>query len=331
MKSISFLTSIVLLFSCNKNDSTSDLFSALESPVFESPLDLAADPSVLRSGDSLFLYYTAEHFKIALVISTDDGLTWKSPDENNTDDYAAFRGDTSKWDHTLETVDVIKVEDEFWMYYTGYIEGQDDNGGTISNYEIGLAISQDGINFTRHPQSIDQSILSRDVSSVDTDDRDAMTSPGVVYENGTFYMIYAGWNVQNNWTGPNAGIRILGATSADGINWTKIDSPIIQPSEVTFNPDINEASLIKAEDGFWYIPFSTGSSIGIARSISFEGPYDIFPQFIVSPTSSENSEVTAPDAIIENGKMRLWYHSVDAPDFWPWVINYSEANYPLDW
>ena len=290
------LISVITFFtfcSCNEDrnmDPSDELFDRTESPVFESPIDLAADPSILRIGDSLMLYYTAENFKIGVVFSEDDGISWNSPNGDFDTDYAALEGNSTGWDATLETIDVLKVDNEYWMYYTGYVEGGDDNGGILSNYEIGLAISTDGVNFIRHPQSIDNSILGRDTSNLNTNDRHAMTSPGVVYDGNTFYMIYAGWNITDNWTGPNAGIRILGATSEDGINWIKIESPLILPTDVPYNSDINEASLIRSDDGFWYIPFSTGSSIGIARSESFEGPYDIYRNEIVTPQFSWDSD-----------------------------------------
>lgn len=333
---VPFFVLMLLIASCKKEKSDpqpadAQPFTRSENPVFESPLGLAADPSVIRIGDSLMMYYTAEDKKVGVVVSTDNGVTWNSPDGNNSIDYAAFEADPNQWDETLETIDVLKVEDEYWMYYAGYIEGGDDNGGIVNNYEIGLAVSSNGIDFTRHPQSIEQPILARDTSNVNTYDRHAMTSPGVVLDNGTFYMIYAGWNVHNNWAGSNAGIRILGATSADGITWVKSNSPLISPAEVTYSPDINEASLFKSDDGYWYIPFSTQSSIGIARSASFTGAYDIYGKEIVSPEFSWDSEVTAPDGFIENGKIKLWYHGVKAPAYWPWVIGYSVADYPLNW
>jgi len=330
-----FLMMLFVFVSCEREDPNGgtlpELFTRTSTAVYESPLDLAADPSIVKMGDSLVMYYTAENYIIGVVVSDDDGETWKSPDGDNSADYAALKASENSWDQTLETVDVIQVGNEFWMYYSGYIEGNDDNDGIISNYEIGLAISTNGIDFTRHPESIDQAIISRDVSSFDTDDRHAMTSPGVVFENGDFYMIYAGWNVHKGWTGDNAGIRILGATSSDGVNWTKLGDPLILPVDVTFNPDINEASLLKSEDGYWYIPFSTGSSIGIARSTSFLGPYDIYPGEIISPETAWSTEVTAPDGIISDGKMRLWFHGVKEPAFWPWVIGYGEAAHPLKW
>lgn len=322
-----------LLISCQKeqpNTTTVLTFNRLSNPIFESPLNIAADPSMLRSGDTLFMYYSAENQKIGVVYSLDNGSNWINPGVDPQTDYAALIGQPDNWDNTLETVDVIKVGDQYLMYYAGYREGEADNPH-VENYAIGLALSTDGINFSRHPRSINGPILDRDTSNENTGDRHAMTSPGVVYENGLYYMIYAGWNVTDNWTGPNAGIRILGATSQDGLNWTKLPTPLIEPTEVTYSNDINEASLIRSDDGYWYIPFSTASSIGLARALNFTDSYQVYPEAIVSPQFAWDSEVTAPDGLIEDGKLRLWYHGVKAPLYFPWVIGYSEALYPLEW
>lgn len=303
-------------------------FSRGVNPVYQSPVGLAGDPSVIKDNGSIIMYYSAEG-GIAVVMSSDNGVTWNPPD-NSPNDYIALEPQQSGWDNTLETIDVLKVGNEYWMYYTGYREGEGDNTH-VENYEIGLAISQDGINFTRISESLNQPILARDLSNENTFDRHAMTSPAIIYDSGMYHMIYAGWNVTNDWTGANAGIRIMGATSSDGINWQKIEEPILEPTDIEFSPDVNEASLIKSDDGFWIIPFSTGSSIGIARSRSFIGEYDIYPRTIVSPSYGWDGEVTAPDGFIENGKIRLWFHGVKTPEYWPWVIGYAEADYPFNW
>lgn len=342
LSAFSYLLSLALIASCSEAEFPDDLivpsihsFTQSQEAVFESPSQLAADPSILREGETIYMYYSAEEISpnkriFGVVISQDNGKTWNAPDGNNQRDYPAFYSQPDGWDNTLETVDVLKVGDEYWMYYSGYREGEADNNH-VENYEIGLAISTNGIDFTRHPQSIEQALISRNTSNEDTDDRHAMTSPGVVYDGNKFYMIYAGWNVRDDWKGPNAGIRIMAATSDDGINWTKVSSPLIQPTEVSYSQDINEATLLKSDD-YWYVPFSTGNSIGIARSKTFLGSYEIFPTAIATADSIPwATEVTAPDGFIEDGKMRLWYHGVSEPIFWPWVIGYSEGDYPIDW
>ena len=328
----SSLFGILLLVACSKNDSppesNSSLFSRGPAPVYESPIGLAADPSVLMSNDTLFMYYSAEE-GLAVVYSLDNGNSWLRPNQSSTD-YVALGRRPNEWDNTLETVEVLKVNGQYQMYFAGYREGESDNS-YVENYEIGLAESTNGFDFTRVTASQEQPILSRDISNENTNDRHAMTSPGIVYNNGMYYMIYAGWNVTNDWTGPNAGIRILGATSADGIQWNKLTEPLLNPAEVTYSPDVNEASLMITEDGMWYLPFSTDKSIGLARSSNFEGPYEVYPEAIVNPEFDWDSEVTAPDGFVQDGKIRLWFHGVKEPLYWPWVIGYVEADYPLEW
>lgn len=323
------------LISCNKDtpDVMSDhsLFMSKEKPIYTSPLDLAADPSVLKVADTLFLYFSAADYEIGIVYSLDNGLTWNVPDGNTNEDYGAIRSRPDEWDQTLETIDVMQVGGVYYMYYTGYRENESDNAH-VENYEIGLAVSTNGIDFTRHPSSQEGPVLARDISDMNSFDRHAMTSPAVQYVDGQFYMTYTGWNVAQDWTGPNAGFRIMGATSSDGVVWTKHSTPLIESSEITYSPDINESSLIYSEqDNTWYIPFSTDMSIGIARSSTFQGPYEVYEEAIIKPNDTWAGEVTAPDGIIDDGKMRLWYHGVETPSYWPWVIGYSEADFPLDW
>ena len=121
----------VLVFSlsaCNKKEPSLDevmqqssaLFERTETPVFESPLNLAADPSIIRTGDSLIMYYSAEEITsderiFGVVVSEDNGETWSAPDGNNERDYPALYSQPDGWDNTLETVDVIKVGNEFWI------------------------------------------------------------------------------------------------------------------------------------------------------------------------------------------------------------------------
>ncbi len=333
--SFGILILILLFVACNKEDSPEQsndaLFTIADDPVFRSPLGLAADPSVLKIADTLFLYFSAADYEIGVVYSLDNGMSWTSPDEDPAEDYGAITGRPDDWDQTLETIDVVKVNGLYYLYYTGYRENESDNEH-VENYEIGLAVSTNGIDFTRHQASRDGPVLSRDLSDSHTNDRHAMTSPAVQYVDGQFFMTYTGWNVTQDWTGPNAGFKILGATSPDGVNWTKLSDPLIESAEVIYSPDINESSLMyAAENGIWYIPFSTDKSIGLARSTNFQGPYEIYDQAIIRPNDAWGGEVTAPDGIFENGKMRLWYHGVETPQYWPWVIGYAEADYPLGW
>ncbi len=330
----SLLILVLLCAACTKEDENitefDGLFNRTPEPVFESSFGLAADPSVLMLRDTLFMYFAAEG-GIAVVYSLDNGKSWMNPSNNITDDYLALKKRSSAWDNTLETPEVVKVDNLFYMYYTGYREGESDNEH-VQNYEIGLATSQNGFDFDRISSSEDGPIINRNITDPSAFDHHALTSPGVIFEEGLFYMVYAGWNVSQNWTATNAGIRILGATSSDGRVWTKIGEPLLTSADIGFSPDVNEASLLKSKiDGYWLIPFSTDRSIGLARSKTFFGDFEVYPNAVIKPEFYWDNEVTAPDGIIQDGKLRLWFHGVKEPNYWPWVIGYEEQDYPFLW
>lgn len=102
---------------------------------------------------------------------------------------------SSGWEYQLGPSSILKVNGTFYLYYYGR---------NLPYLSIGLAISPDGINWTRHASN---PILIADK---------AWEGSGVYYanvyeENGQFEMIYM------NQPGTGFGK----ATSPDGINWTK--------------------------------------------------------------------------------------------------------------
>jgi predicted GH43/DUF377 family glycosyl hydrolase len=93
---------------------------------------------------------------------------------------------------------VLKVGNVYKMWYTGI--------GTL--FQIGLATSTDGINWTKsNPNPV---LTNGQPGSFDADHVDY---PSVIYHNNKYWMWYSGWS---------NGIRQIGlATSLDGVNWTK--------------------------------------------------------------------------------------------------------------
>jgi hypothetical protein len=57
----------------------------------------------------------------------------------------------------------------------------------------------------------------------------------------------------------------------------------------------------------------------------------VYPNAVIKPEFYWDNEVTAPDGIIQDGKLRLWFHGVMEPNYWPWVIGYAEQDYPFLW
>ncbi len=284
------------------------------------------------------MYYTAENFKIGLVVSNDNGASWQHPTNSATEDFSVLQGQPNKWDQVLETVDVLKIGNEYWMYYTGYREGESDNVH-VENYQVGLAISTDGgLSFIRHTSSVDAPIMPINFIDDTSLDRHAITSPTVVFDNNVFSMIYTGWNTSNNFTGADSGIRTLGATSTNGIDWTKRTNPVINFDDIPWTDNsIDESDVYLAPNGTWYFLFTAQEGIGLAIASDIFGPYTFFSEpLLVKKFAWELAEIVAPNVIIEEGilttgaALKIWYTGIETDTFFPSVIGYAESPYPVE-
>ena len=118
--------------------------------------------------------------------TSSDGINWqKHPDP--------LLYGTSGWEHQVAASSLIKKNDTYYLYYTGR---------NIPNYQIGVAISIDGINFTRYSEN---PILISETSW----EQNCVGSPTVFEENGLLKMLYMGMY----------GFGF--ANSSDGLHWTK--------------------------------------------------------------------------------------------------------------
>ena len=131
----------------------------------------------------------------------------------------------------------------------------------------------------------------------------------------------------------------MGATSVDGINWRKHDEPVLNPPPFAWAALVNEAAIVQGPDERFYLFFSaTGldatseSVIGIARADHPFGPYEVYPEPILTPTHTwEGTEIIAPDVLIEDAeRVRMWYMGVIG-EFEDFSIGYAEASWPLEW
>ncbi|MFZ6001849.1 MAG: hypothetical protein ACOYW3_15160, partial [Bacteroidota bacterium] len=292
----------------------------------------AADPSVVRDGDTLRMYYSSlvmnptEKLIIAGAKSK-DGVNWIPSNNTIGKESTALDINVSGWDKHLEAVSVLNQGNEMWMYYCGYPQEAEVIGSIVAEGEIGLATSRNNVTFTR---SSTDPILK--LGAVNSKDANALFSPTVVKEGNTYYMLYVGYCVEKC---TPAFIGILGATSPDGKTWTKLAKPVIAGTD--FNLEwaqvIKEPALVKGPDGVFYLFISGDKYIGVARSNNILGPYEVYPEPILKIDYAwESTAVIAPSVIIENNKARMWYMGVVASgtgvDF---AIGYAESDFPFNW
>lgn len=333
---ITFTTSLFFAFlalSCKEDNEQKELsFNKLSSPVWEGTLT-AADPDVVRDGDTLRMYYSSlvidSHEKLVIAgAKSIDGKHWIPSDNNQAGgESISLDANPGKWDNHLEANAVILDGDKVMMFYCGYEKEADVAGTLVAEGQIGLATSEDRIKFTRNSSD---PILP--IGGNNSKDANALFSPTILKEGNTYYMLYVGYCIEN--CSP-AFIGILGATSPDGIHWTKLPNPVLTGADknLPWAQVIKEPDVVKGPDGLFYLFISGDHSIGVARSQNILGPYEVYADPIIQPTLAwEGSDVIAPTVIIENNKVRIWYMGVtvngSGADF---SIGYAESDFPLNW
>jgi hypothetical protein len=102
-----------------------------------------------------------------------------------------------------------------WQLF--YIAGRKwimDNGKPEPVYKIRLAISQDGVNWTKH---------NKDLIPDRIEENEAQASPDVFFCNNKYHMFFC-YRYSSNYRGKENGYRIGYAYSTDMVNWTRDDS-----------------------------------------------------------------------------------------------------------
>lgn len=180
---------------------------------------------------------------------------------------------------------------------------------------------------------------------------DYMTaSPSVVRDHGVLHMVYTGHCQKPAGYTPllppsrtcpeDSGIFLLGATSTDGIHWRKEPKPVLRPlpSARWMRDGVSEAELVRGPDDWFYL-FFTGlgfpesRAIGVARSRSPFGPWDVNPHPIVRGEFLPpfgNHKALAPSVSIEprRGRVLMWFNGTNQLEV-GWDIFGARSDWPL--
>lgn len=285
---------------------------------------IASDPAVMKDGSIFRMFYTClippSRTAICEKVST-DGIEWTNVG-GAENEVQVLVGVDGEWDENLETPSIIKINDTYFLYYSGY----QDNGTPANGFpaSLGLAVSSDGVNFTK------AGIVM--TPTVNGYDNDAIYSPDIIYDDAidVLAMVYAG---HSYCTTCLTGNRILLATSTDAFNWHKSDTPLLEAnSEVQWMQDgVAEPALIKI-DGVYHLFFTALSgeerTIGIATSDSLGGPYALLLSYpLLTADDTGFMQVLAPTVLREDDQLHIWYSTSNETAF---TISYSENNVYFD-
>ena len=172
--------------------------------------------SVIRNGNDLFVYYggwtrcESVPFNVAIGIakSDDDGQTFNKLGPGPVLSYSVD-------EPFILSGPKIRIFNNKW--YLWYIAGTKwilDNGKPEPVYKIRMAVSEDGLNWTK---------INKDLIESKVEENEAQASPDVFIYEGKYHMYFC-YRYSSNYRGKNNGYRIGYASSDDMINWKRDDS-----------------------------------------------------------------------------------------------------------
>ena len=301
-------------------------------PVFSGKFGIASDPAILRDGDLYRMYHTGlnvhtERTVICQAVSK-DGFAWSYEPQGGEIPGVVLEGKTGQWDENLEGSWVVKKDDGYLLYYSGYRE----KGTPAKGFPASLAAarSPDGIQFTR---VAGEPILKPTPGWADND---AIYGPTIIRHKDHYVMIYAGHCYTKFDKIGRGGVYLLAATSPDGLTWTRHDKPLISPGDgpAWMADGAAEPGLLAGPDGKFYL-FFTGLGpkesrlLGLAVADSPLGPWRVEPDPIVTPTpdTTDELQVLAPCVLLEGQTVRMWYLRYNAKE--QMTTGYAEASWPL--
>lgn len=338
---IGSLLGIMLFTSSLANAASWSTWTVRPEAVFKGEHDIASDPTIIREESLYRMFYTCPvdldlsvwtyltggtAFRLALCQATSrDGISWDlAPAIGDNVKGLALRGTQGQQDEYLEGSFILKKGSEYCLFHSTYgSRGNPQRGFPAS---LSVARSRDGQRF----QSGWEPVLSPTLGGYDSD---AIYSPTIIQDGDSYLMVYTGHCYNGCEREPN--VVLLAATSPDGMSWEKLRTPVLQRSNRLpwMSEIVAEASLLKGPDGVYYLFFTGGQgerrSIGVARSSSITGPWDINPQPIISarPDTFYDCGALAPEVRLEGGTVRMWFHGFQCPER-P-LIGYAESQWPL--
>ena len=220
---------------------------------------------------------------------------------------AVFGGTgNATWDKLIrERGFIIKVDDEWRLYYSGY------NPDSSNVKYLGLAISKDGIEWTRYSKRP----IYRE---------DWVEDMFVLKYDGLYYMFAEGENDIPHWL-----------TSADGIKWRNEGNlKILKTDGKTAVGGRVGTPTVWIEDGIWYLYYERGDQgIWLAKSKDAKQWINVSDEPVIpmGPDKYDKYAVATNCMIKYNGRYYTYYHAA-ADSIWnKWTVNVAMSTDLIHW
>jgi beta-1,2-mannobiose phosphorylase / 1,2-beta-oligomannan phosphorylase len=228
--------------------------------------------------------------------------------------FSPFRGNpvfkgtgTQTWDKNIrERGYIIKEDDGYHLWYTGYQENTD-----VDSMSLGYATSPDGLVWTRYPHN---PIFSQ-----------RWTEDMMVIKSGDIYYMFA--------EGRNDVAHML--TSTDKIHWTDQGSlQIVYTNGQPLSPGPYGTPTVIREDSVWYLFYERNDEgIWLATSADLKQWKNIQdePVLKMGPEEYDHFGLAVNQIINYKGKYYAYYHGTAFKDWHEWSTNVAVSEDLLHW
>ena len=211
--------------------------------------------SVLREGDKVYLYYAGWNrmrsvpfnTSIGMAVSNDGGTSFERMGDG------PILGPSLSEPFVISGPKIRKFEGKYFLFYLAGTEWVMHNGSPEIIYKNKMAISEDGVNWTR---------MNRNIIEDKIDHLECQAGPDVFFYKEKYHMYFVYRHGVDFRSAPGRGYKIGYAHSDDLINWTRDDENSgIEYSEEGWDSTMHHYPHVFELDGFHYMVYN-GNEFG---------------------------------------------------------------------
>ena len=211
--------------------------------------------SVLREGDKVYLYYAGWNrmrsvpfnTSIGMAVSNDGGTSFERMGDG------PILGPSLSEPFVISGPKIRKFEGKYFLFYLAGTEWVMHNGSPEIIYKNKMAISEDGVNWTR---------MNRNIIEDKIDHLECQAGPDVFFYKEKYHMYFVYRHGVDFRSAPGRGYKIGYAHSDDLINWTRDDENSgIEYSEEGWDSTMHHYPHVFELDGSHYMVYN-GNEFG---------------------------------------------------------------------